>query len=220
MNIPGKVVYKNDFSESFKIKGSGWKPNQATQWKVDDGTLKGKESTKENQAKKDHHKGLEPRITYPVLPDKCIIKMSFKLNKGTETVKAPFLELNHHVIRMRIRTGFIDLVADYETLQVAKADFNWQDGKWYEVLAERNGEEFVIQIQDGPTLYASHPTFTDKAPSGSDGLGICGKKAGYVEVDNVTIWESTEKQADWNDIKKSFPQYSVVKIAEKKVKKK
>ena len=74
------------------------------------------------------------------------------------------------------RTGFIDLVADSETLQVAKADFSWQDGKWYELLAERNAEEFIIQIKDGPTLYAQHPEFKNDAPSGSNGLGIAGKK--------------------------------------------
>ena len=220
MNLPEKIIYSNDFSKDFKIKGSDWRPNQATQWKVNDGVLQGKESTKENQAKKDHHKGLEPRITFPALPEKCIIKLSLKLDKGSETAKVPFIELNHHVVRMRIRTGFIDLVTDSETLQVAKADFSWQDGKWYELLAERNGEEFIIQIKNGPTLYAQHPEFKNDAPSGSNGLGIAGKKSGFVEIDKVTIWEVKSKQQNWLKSKESFAEYTPVKIAEKKVKKK
>ena len=80
----------------------------------------------------------------------------------------------------------ISVLADYETTKVAAApDFKYEAGKWYHILVELEGSEFVIQFADGPTLYAKHPCFSKSAPSGGTGLGVAGPRGGMVEIDNI-----------------------------------
>lgn len=216
MNLSGKVTYTSDFSKPIPIKKSPWKMSQKTQWEIKDGVLFGQQSTKENQAAKAHHKGLEPRIANPSTPKQFIAKFSVKFEKGKSTAIVPFIEFGHHILRLRFRPDFVDIVADYESMQLAKStELKWQEGVWYHILAELQGEEFVIQIQDGPTLYATHPVFTQSAPSGSDGLGVAGPRGGYAELDNVTFWESAGIQKDWPNRKKEIPKYQAVKVREK-----
>jgi hypothetical protein len=221
MNTLGEVSYKSDFSEKVQLKKAGWKISQKTRWEIKDGVLWGQQSTAENQASKKDHKGLEPRIAFPAIPKKFIAKLSVKFEKGKAHKIVPFVEFGHHIVRLRFRPDFVDVVADYESMQLAKSvELKWQEGVWYHLMAELKGEEFVIQIQDGPTLYAKHKVFTQSAPSGSDGLGIAGPRGGLVEVDNVTFWESAGENENWSKKKEIFPEYTPIKVREKPVKKK
>jgi hypothetical protein len=217
--IPGEVAYESDFSESGPIVKTEWKRNQGTQWIVEEGVLRGQQSAPEFQAKKKDHRGLEPRLSCPATPPEFVAQFSVRFREGKATAIAPFIEFGHHIARVRFREDGIDLVADYETMQVAAAaDYNWESGKWYHCLAELKGDEFVIQFQDGPTLYARHPCFTQPAPSGGIGLGLAGPRGGFAELDDVTLWTVKGEQKRWPRTRAALPVYEPVKLKEKKVK--
>ena len=214
---PDEIVYESDFSQAGKLNKAEWMPRQATQWKIVDGVLRGTESTAENQAKKSHHRGLEPRVSAPITPPQFIAKFSVRFSEGEETTIVPFVEFGHHIVRLRFTAEEgLSMLADYETLKIAAApEFKFEIGKWYHALAELKGAEFVIQFQDGPTLFGTHPCFAKPAPSGGSGFGLAGPRGGIAEIDNMTFWTiKPEAQADWDVRKAKFPKFDAIQVRE------
>ncbi len=208
MAIPDKVALRDDFSKDGPVDKTDWLSRQGTRWRIADGVLRGIPSSSEYQAKRSHHKGFEPRASVPKTPSEFIATFSFRFLEGKENAVVPFIEFGHHVCRVKFSTkegAFI--LADSETLRVANGSgFKYQPGKWFHVLAELKGEEFVIQFADGPTLYAHHECFAKPNPSGGNGLGVAGPHGGTVEFDNVTIWNVREgHQKGWPEKRTSFP---------------
>lgn len=217
LTVPDKVVLNDDFSKPRPLQKSKWQPRQGTRWAIEDGVLRGKQSSPEYQAKREHHYGYEARLSIPVTPQDFAAKFSVRFIGGTETGIAPFIEFGHHVCRVRFSKHGAWLLSDGETMRLAEAKkFKWQPGKWYHVLAERKGSEFVMQIANGPTLYGQRDSFAKKVSSGGAGFGVAGPKKGMVEIDNMTIWSIKPKRLDFDQSK--IPKYTPVQI--KKPKKK
>ncbi|MEM9282138.1 MAG: hypothetical protein AAGA96_09945 [Verrucomicrobiota bacterium] len=220
MAKPKKVVLSEDFETPFELNKARdtWSQRQATRWAVEDGVLRGQPSTPENQAAKSHHRGLEARLSVPATPAECIAKFSIRFLEGEETTIVPFVEFGHHIIRLRFdsKEG-VSLLADYESMKVAEdQSFIYQPGKWMHLLAELKGDEFVIQIQDGPTLYGKHPVIPNPAPSGGNGFGTAGLRGGTVEIDNLTLWSvSEEDHSNWKSTRAQFPPFEPVQVREK-----
>ena len=219
MTIPDEAVVESDFSEpNEKPDKKIWQPRQATRWEVADGVLRGIESSAENQAKKSHHRGLEPRLSVPPTPTEFAAGFAVRFSGGEETAIVPFVEFGHHIVRLKFsETEGLALLADYESLKVAEApDYKYQPGEWIRILAELKGEAFVVQIEGGPTLYAKHPVFSKPAPSGGNGLGVAGPRGGMVELDDVKISSVKEGNAEgWSGKMKEFPVFDSVVVREK-----
>ena len=207
MAQPEHVVLQDDFSEAGPVKKDQWSPRQGTQWVIEGGVLRGRPSTKEFQAKRKDHFGYEPRVSVPVTPPQFIARFSVRFAEGSETAIVPFVEFGHHVCRAKFSKDGLAMVAEHESALVAEAKgFHYEPGKWYELLAEMKGDEVVLQIAGGPTLYAKHACFAKPNPSGGNGLGIAGPKDGVVEIDNVTIWSvKADSQAGWATTRGSLP---------------
>ncbi len=221
MTVPGKVVLRSDFSKPMPLEKSTWLLRQGTRWSIEDGVLRGRESSAEYQAAREHHYGYEPRLSVPVTPSEFATAFSFRFINGSETAIVPFVEFGHHVCRIRLSEQGTSLIVEKETIKLAEAkDFVVKTGKWYHVFAEMKGDEFVIQFADGPTLYAKHASFSKSPTSGGNGLGLAGPKHGLVELDNLTIWSvGSTSPNDWQNTRKSFPKFQPVQIKEPKVKK-
>lgn len=216
-----KIVYQSDFSEPEDLKKAGWKLRQGTRWDIKDGILRGQPSSPEFQAKKAHHKGLEPRISASMTPAEFVASFSVRFLDGEQTAIVPFVEFGHHIVRLRFsESEGLALLADYESLKLAEAPgFRFEPERWYHVLVELKGDEFVAQFKDGPTLYAKHDCFSEPAPSGGTGLGVAGPRGGLAELDNVILWDVKPKVlSSWESTKKEFPQFQPVKVREKPVK--
>lgn len=211
------LVFESDFSETAKLNREEWTPRQATQWKIEDGVLRGRESTKENQEKKAHHKGLEPRISAPVTPPEFVMQFSVRFLEGEETSIVPFVEFGHHIVRIKFSAEFgAVLLVDHESMKVdAAPEFKFEPGKWMHALAELKGDEFVIQFQDGPTLYAKHPILPKPAPSGGSGFGLAGPRGGITELDQIKIWKAGEILPTWEKRRAEFPEFEAVQVREK-----
>jgi hypothetical protein len=207
--VAGEVVMEVDFSEAGPVSKEDWLSRQGTRWEIAEGVLQGQPSSSEYQASKSDHKGYEPRTSVPKTPQEFMAKFSVRFLEGEETSVVPFVEFGHHVCRVKFSAeGGTVIVADGESVKVAEAvDFKYMPGKWYHVMAEMKGEDFVIQFAEGPTLYATHACFGEANPSGGNGLGIAGPKGGRVEVDEVTIWsiKAGEEQKGWKKKRLGIP---------------
>lgn len=212
MAVPDKVVLKDDFAKAGPVNKAHWGARQGTRWAIEDGVLRGRPSSAEYQAKRKDHFGYEPRISAPVTPSQFIAEFSVRFSGGTETAISPFIEFGHHVCRVRLSKAGTEVVADHESTRVAEAkDFKYEAGKWYHVLAEMKGDEFVIQFAGGPTFFAKHECFTKPAESGSNGLGVAGPKDGLVEIDNVTLWSvKADAQPGWEAARAKLPKFTPV----------
>jgi hypothetical protein len=215
---PDQIVMQDDFATPGPFNKKHWGARQGTQWKVEEGLLRGRPSTPEYQAKKKDHFGYEPRISAPITPAQFIAQFSVRFVDGSETFIVPFMEFGHHVCRLHLTSEGATVLAEGESVKVAESkELKFQPGKWYHVLAEMKGEEFVIQFAEGPTLYARHASFAKPAASGANGVGFAGAKSGMVEIDNVTIWSiKAHEQSAWAAKRDALPKSEPVAIVTKK----
>lgn len=220
--IPDQIVLQADFSKAVTLPKNVWLPRQGTRWNVEDGVLRGRQSSTKYQAARQDHFGYEPRISVPATPRDFIASFRIRFIGGSETKIAPFIEFDHHVCRVRFSQDGTALLADHESWKVAEAkNFVWNPGQWYYITAERRSSEFVMQIENGPTLYANHPTFAKAASSGGNGLGVAGSKKGVVEIDDLTIWSiKAETRADWPRLRAKLPKLTPVQLKKPKTKSK
>ena len=180
--------------------------------------LFGQPSTDEFQASVKHHKGYEPRLSVPLTPAEFAALFSIRFNGGKETAVCPFVEFGHHVCRLKFSSeNGLQLLAEGETLIVAEAkDYKPELGKWIHILAEMKGEEFVVQFENGPTLYAKRASFAKSVSSGGNGFGVAGTKDGTVEIDNLTLWSiKQEANAGWEKSRATFPTFEPVPTGKK-----
>lgn len=216
--IPNQVVLEADFDQAMVLPKSTWLPRQGTRWAVKNGVLHGEQSSADYQAARQHHFGYEPRLSIPATPQNFIASFRIRFIGGNETAITPFIEFDHHVCRVRFSKEGTSLLADHEVWKVAEAkDFIWKQNQWYAITAERHGSEFVMQIENGPTLYADHPSFGLSASSGGNGLGVAGPKKGEIEIDDLTIW-STKVPAhpDWPTVRTKLPKFQPVQLKQPK----
>ena len=220
MNVPDEIAYQSDFAVAHELDKKQWQQRQGTQWEIADGVLRGEQSSEEYQAKKADHKGFDPRIKSLITPRQFIAKFSVRFIDGEETSLLPIVEFGHHNVRLKFSETGVVLLADHETVQLAQSsDVRLESGRWYHLLAERNGDEFVVQFADGPTLYAKHESLAIPVADDTDGLGIAGTRKGSVEIDNVSLWSiESGHSSDWKATRTRLPA-SQATVIEKKMKK-
>ena len=218
MAVPDQIVLEEDFSSSKPLDKSTWQKRQGTRWEIANGVLKGRQSSPEYQASKKDHFGYEPRLSVPVTPPEFVARFQIRFLGGSETSIVPFIEFGHHVCRVRFSEDGAALLVDHEIWKVAEAaDFRWESGKWYEITAEMKDSQFVMQIKDGPTLFATHESFASPPTSGGKGLGVAGPRRGEIEIDNLTIWSTKPAfQAGWEKRRASFPAFTPVQVKQPK----
>jgi len=217
--VMGEAVLATDFEKPvYQLPKSTWQARQGTRWKIAGGVLQGIPSSAEFQAEKSHHRGLEPRLSIPVTPAECVARFSVRFLEGEETTIVPFVEFGHHIVRLRFsKTEGVSLLVDYESLKVAEdKTFLYEPGEWIRIAAALKGDEFVIQVNEGPLLYAKHPVIAEPAPGGGSGLGVAGTRGGTVEIDNLTIWSAKEEAAPgWEKQRAEIPKMEAVQVREK-----
>lgn len=218
MVVPDRVILQDDFSKPGPLNKAQWQARQGTQWAVEDGVLRGRPSTAEYQAAKADHAGKEPRIASPTMPQDFAAQFSVRFSGGAETALVPLVEFGHHVCRVRFSEKITELLCAHDTLRVDEAKgFKYRPGTWYHLLAERLGDEVVVQIAGGPTLHAKHESIAEKPASGANGLGVAGPRDGMVEIDHVVISSvKPAPQPGWAAKRKSLPTYPPVTLEKKR----
>ena len=219
--VADQAVFSSDFSKPMKkLDKTTFRRRQGTQWEIADGVLRGQESSKEYQAARKHHYGYEPRLIFPKTPNSFAANFRIRFIGGKETSIAPFIEFGHHVCRVRFSQEGVLLLARGEAFKLAEArDFVWETDRWYRMTAEMKDAQFVLQIADGPTLFAEHASFAMPSSSGGKAMGIAGPRHGRVEIDDFSIWSTKSATLpSWLATKEAMPVFEPIQLKEPKKK--
>jgi len=202
------VFLENDFNEDFVVKKGHpiFRLGQGTTWESKDGLLVGTQSSPEYQAKKKEqgngHLGTAPRLQFDGSPKDVIIKYSFKISGGKFTKLLPIIEAGHHLRRVYFGEEGTQILVDHETKAIAESDFALELDKWYHVMVEIKGDEFLVRFQNGPTIYGE-----DKgvgAEFANYNIGITATNLGTIVIDNMTIWKAGGLKKDWAKTKETL----------------
>lgn len=219
--VPDQIIYADEFSKSREVAprkqqdDEPWVINQGTQWKIEDGVLRGHASTADYQARHATHKGVHPRVVLQKTPEKYVLQLSFRIvdgipfEAGKRKSVAPFIEIGHHVCRVTWDVNGATLLADGDTTQLAaEKDFKLIPGKWETVLIERRDDEVLVQFADGPVFHGKHASYV----ADPHAVMLGGLEAGTMEIDNVKLWSVKDgTQSEWSAfVAKLPPQQNLV----------
>jgi hypothetical protein len=196
MVVPDRAVLEDDFSAAHSRDPAPWRVHQQTRWAIENGVLHGRPATPEFQASRADHNGLEARISFPGTPREFAARFSFRFSGGEWISEykpgrglAPMIEFGHHICRIAQQPKGIQIRVENEAFIVAETQqLKLEPERWYHVLAEWKGDEFVLQFVNGPTLYARHEIFRRELNAHAQGLWIGGPRLGEVEIDNLSLW--------------------------------
>lgn len=201
MLVPDQVVYHEDFNATHELDRETWRAAQQTQWRIEEGVLRGRPSSAEYQSTHKNHRGLEPRGALVKCPASYVAQFSVRFIGGEppqplpQAKSVPFIDIGHHIGRVEFGVEGVRLLADGDTLQLASAPgFRLEPGRWYEMVVEARDDEVTLQIAGGPTLHGRHPTLKGEMlpPGQNHTLAFIGSLGGVAEVDDLTLWSVKE----------------------------
>ncbi len=118
-----KLVYEDDFDGELNL--DFWEVRQATTWKIEDGILKGSESSKAFQAKKiaandKGHAGFKPVIWLKQVPENFVCEMRVRYGAEQHNSKFPIFDVGHHIhtIHLGKTLTTLTILKDQEKLKV------------------------------------------------------------------------------------------------------
>ena len=194
----GKVLLSEDFLA--KDIDARWKPAKG-QWKIVDGALQGTE------LKADEH-AASIRTDTP-LPENFILQFDFKFDGG-KTIHLSFNGKGHICRATLTPTGFIlrgekvkkDLKDKAAT--VGQIQQKFEKGKWYTMLVEIKGPEFVARVNDELVAFGRHEKVA--RPKSNFGFPMAGVSS---SVDNIKIWQG-EPSDQWAKTKAGLKPNKIV----------
>jgi hypothetical protein len=225
MVVPDRAVLEDDFSTAHPLDPNIWRVHQETRWNIENGVLHGWPASSEFQASRADHNGLEPRISFPGTPREFAARFSFRFSGGEWITEykpglglAPMIEFGHHICRIAQQPAGIQIRVENEAIIVAETQqLKLEPERWYHVLAEWKGDEFVLQFANGPTLYAKHDIFLREIKASTQGLWIGGPRLGEVEIDNLSLWSiKPEVNPAWEQTRATLPPPQTVSRRERK----
>jgi hypothetical protein len=190
MTQRGKAVLTDDLRQPLSEK---WKAPKGD-WKITDGVLRGVEK------KEDMH-AAAARI--PAAFENGIIQVSFRLD-GAKSIALSINDAGGHVGRVSIDEQGFALRKDKANKNatdpaklIERRDTKLEPGKWYTLVLEMQGDEWLARIGDEAAL-GSHPGF--KGRKTNLGLIVSGPGASFKDL---RVWEATPAM-DWDRTKQDL----------------
>ncbi len=122
-------------------------------WQINNGVLVGKEKASDKHA---------AVLTYSLPNRDSAVQFSFK-NDGAKTFNLSFNHAKGHLFRVVLAPNGIVLSKDKDKkdpkskiVTLAKADANFEPGKWYTILVEIEGDKVIAQTDNGVKIEGSH----------------------------------------------------------------
>jgi len=181
----GKLLLDEDFSA--KQVDARWTQNKG-QWKIVDGALQGTELKAD-----EHAASIRTNIQ---LPDNFILQFDFKFDGG----KIIHLSFNGkgHICRATLTpTGFVlkgeKIKKDPKdkAVTIGQIQQKFEKGKWYTMLVEIKGSEFVARVDDDLVAFGQHAKVA--RPKSNFGFPMAGVSS---SIDNLRIWQG-EPNDQW-----------------------
>ncbi|MBL4883142.1 MAG: hypothetical protein JKY95_01230 [Planctomycetaceae bacterium] len=182
--VLGKTGKANQ-TESFESKSLSkqWAQTRG-EWVVNDGVLVGKE------LKSDKHAAV---LTWEIPNRNSVMRCSFQL-KGNQFFHVSLNHAKGHLFRVMIdETGMI-LRTDKnkkdpksKPITLARAKGKIEQGKWYTLQMEMQGEKVVVQIDNGMKVEGHHPSLDVNKPNYRFIL-----KGESFLLDDLAVWKLSE----------------------------
>ncbi len=152
------------------------------EWKVVDGVLFGKELAADKHA---------AVLNYQKKNHNSAVRFSFKLDGSTSGFNFSLNHAKGHLFRVVVTPSGLSVNLDKDkndpaskpaVLATAKSEF--EQGKWYTILIEMNGDTVAAQTDNGLTVEASHSTLDTEKPNYRFVM-----KGDSLSIDDLRIWE-------------------------------
>jgi hypothetical protein len=193
----GKLLFSDDFSAA-KVADI-WTTAKG-KWEIVDGALRGTEM------KADQHTAVVR--TDIELPATFALQFDFRFDGG-KTIHCSF-NGKGHICRATLTPEGFTLKGDKDKKDpkdkpatVGQVQQTFEQGKWYTMLVEVDGEEMVARVGDGPIAFGSDA----KIARDKNNLGF--PTAGVSSYDNLKIWAATSNPS-WAATKAKLPANKII----------
>ena len=167
-------TFDSEFSKPFvAVKG---------EWKIIDGVLVGKE------LKADKHAAV---LNFQKSNRNSVVRFSFKLDGETKGFNFSLNHAKGHLFRVNVTPEAMSVNLDKDkkdpaskavVLGTAKGKF--EQGKWYTMQVEMQGEKVVAQTDNGLSVEATHASLDTDKPNYRFVM-----KGDSLSIDDLQIWE-------------------------------
>lgn len=183
-----RLVYSDDFNG--KLDRKYWEVRQSSTWVVEDGLLKGSQSSKEFQAKKiaqgdKAHAGFKPVIWLKELPENFVCTMRMRYDAKDYHPKFPLLDLGHHIHTLTFAREATTLTIKRDVEKVKVEAPLLPLNQWVDVALELKKGDLVVSI-DGKK---HHFQSSNIDPTGHHQIDFKGVDFGTCQIDHIRIWE-------------------------------
>jgi hypothetical protein len=184
-----KLVYQDNF-DGAQINAEFWEVRQNTTWKIENGILKGSQSSKEFQNQRiaagdKAHAGLKPVIWLKKVPENFVCQMRVRYDATAYQNGFPLLDLGHHIHTLtfseKATTLTIKKDADKQVVENPLFSLN----QWHMVLIELKKGKLRFQVDEIQHLFESqHIDMTGQAQIDFKAVDL-----GTCQIDSIALWE-------------------------------
>lgn len=181
------LVYAEDFDG--ELNPDFWEVRQSSTWKIEDGILKGSQSSKEFQEKKiaegdRAHAGFKPVMWLKQVPAEFVCTMRLKYDGEWGNPKFPLLDLGHqfHTISFGAEETTLTLFKDKEVVKTGAPLLPL--GEWAEVKIELKKGVLLFTVNGKTHRFESE--FIDMGEQRQ--IDFKGLDLGTCEIDWIRVW--------------------------------
>ena len=183
-----KLVYEDNFDGELNL--DFWEVRQRTTWKIEDGILKGSESSKAFQDKKiaegdKGHAGFKPVIWLKKVPENFVCEMRVRYGAEQYNSRFPIFDVGHHIhtIHLGKTLTTLTILKDKEKVRVGKPLMPLNE--WADVVIELKKGVLHFTVNGEKHVFESE--LIDM--TGHSQIDFKGINFGTCEIDHVKIWE-------------------------------
>lgn len=182
------LVYEDDFDGELNL--DFWEIRQNSTWKIEDGILKGSQSSKEFQAKKiaagdKAHAGFKTVIWLKQVPENFVCEMRVRYSADKHHARFPIFDVGHHIhtIHLGETATSLTILKDKEKIQIEKPLMPLNE--WADVVIEL--KKGVIHFTVNGEKHVFESELIDMA--GHSQIDFKGIDLGTCEIDHIKISE-------------------------------
>lgn len=183
-----RLVYEDSFDGD--LNPEFWEVRQSSTWVVEDGVMKGSESSRAFQKKMldkgdKAHAGLKPVIWLKQVPENFVCKMRMRYNAESYHPRFPLLDVGHHIHTLIFaeKATTLKIKKNVETKVVEEPLLPLN--QWVDVTIELKKGVLLLKVGDKKHIFES----PEIDMAGHHQIDFKGVDFGSCEIDHLRLWE-------------------------------
>jgi hypothetical protein len=182
-----KLVYEDDFDGELNL--DFWEIRQNSTWKIEDGILKGSQSSKAFQAKKiaagdKAHAGFKPVIWLKQVPENFVCELRVRYSAEKPHAKFPLFDVGHHIHTFHLGEKMTSLTILKDKAKMKVEAPLMPLNEWADVtIALKKG---VIHFSVNGKKHVFESEYIDM--TGHSQIDFKGIDLGTCDIDHIKIW--------------------------------